>query len=177
MALDPRYDENGWLLGAVRPLDRSIAFTLFATDVSAEFEASLLEPVARAIGWKLALSPQKTYPRGTAPLSDAAVCRVEDERGAHDVGVRTFPIDRALALRNEAIAIAATKGGGGMDAMIGRARRVWQVEIVPDARAALAVAAMFSSARLAAIVPPDGGAVFGPKTARELLHTRQGGKQ
>jgi hypothetical protein len=71
------------------------------------------------------------------------------------------------------MAAARAIGGAGFDALVLRARRVWQVwEWVPeggDARAPLVVAAVLASLFLAPIVPPGGGAIFGVKGARERL--------
>jgi hypothetical protein len=166
---DPRYDENGWRIDLVRPLAHAGAFTLFATDASVRLEPSVLEPAARAVGLELVVDPPKRYPRDTAPLSDAATIRAVLEGASFAIDLRTFPVDRAPALRSEAIAIAASKGGAGMDSLVKRARRIWQIDTAPNERAALAIAAVLSSLRLAAIMPPDDGPIFGPKTARERL--------
>jgi hypothetical protein len=166
---DPRYDENGWRIELVRALPRSGAFTLFATDPSARLEPAVLDPAARAIQLQLSVDPPKKYPHDTAPLSDAATLRAVFGGGSFEVEIRTFPVDRGLALRSEAIDIATSKGGAGMDSLVKRARRVWQIETSSSERAALAIAAVLSSVRLAAILPPDGGPIFGPKTARERL--------
>jgi hypothetical protein len=56
-----------------------------------------------------------------------------------------------------------------MDALVRRARRIWQVRVTDDAKSALGAAAILSAAYLAAILPPDAGPVFGPKTAFERL--------
>lgn len=166
---DPRYDENGWRIDLVRPLPRAAAFTLFATDPSARLELAVLEPTARAIGLELSVEPPKTYPHEASPLSDAAVFGARVDGVSVAIEVRTFPIDRAVTLRSEAIELATSKGGAGMESLVKRARRIWQVEIAPSERAALAVATVLSSVRLAAIMPPSEGPIFGPKTARERL--------
>ncbi|NUO51986.1 MAG: hypothetical protein HOV80_24310 [Polyangiaceae bacterium] len=165
----PRYDENGWRIDLVRPLARAAAFTLFATEPSARLETAVLEPAARAIGLALTVDPLKAYPHDTAPLSDAAILRAVLDGDSFAVDVRTFPIDRGLALRTEAIDVATSKGGAGMDSLVKRARRIWQIDIAPSERAALAIAAVLSSVHLAAIMPPAEGPIFGPKTARERL--------
>lgn len=165
----PRYDENGWRIDLVQPLTRAAAFTLFATDPSARLEPALLEPPARALGLALTVDPPKAYPHDTSPLSDAAILRAVMGGDSFSVEVRTFAIDRGLGLRTEAIAVATSKGGAGMDSLVKRARRIWQIEIAPSERAALAIAAVLSSVHLAAIMPPADGPIFGPKTARERL--------
>jgi len=87
--------------------------------------------------------------------------------------VVTVPIERASNVRAAALAGAAAIGGAGFDALVARARRVWQVRREPeegsDARAPLLLSAVLASVFLGPIVPPGGGTIFGVKGARERL--------
>ncbi len=161
-------DENGWFIGAVKALPRGEAYTLFTAQQAARLDAAALASRGGAVGYTLELVTRKVYPRGATPIADVATVLVTHAERRIETFVQTLPIDRARPLRDEAIAIATSLGGAGMDALVRRAARVWQVNVRPDDAAALAVAAALSSALLGAILPPD-GPVFGPKTARERL--------
>jgi hypothetical protein len=160
------FDENGWAVGQVAPLPRDTAFTLFTSETSAAFDISALAARGRDHGVALALEPEKSYRRGT-PLADAGWLEVGSSRSTQRILVLSVPAERARAIVSEALSVARTVGGGGMDALVSRARRVWQVDATRDIAAATAVAAALSALRSAAIFPPDGGALFGPKTAWE----------
>jgi hypothetical protein len=90
--------------------------------------------------------------------------------------VVTVPVERAPSVRAAANRGAAAIGGAGMDVLVARARRLWQVRAaVPeggDARAPLAVAAVLASVHGAPIVPPDEVTIFGVKGARLRLEAR-----
>jgi len=90
------------------------------------------------------------------------------------VAVRTFPISAAPELVSAAERAVAAIGGAGFDALIARARRIWQVgrEVSGDARAPLVVAALLASVLLGPIVPPDEETIFGVKGARMRLSAR-----
>jgi hypothetical protein len=56
-----------------------------------------------------------------------------------------------------------------MDVLVARARRVWQIPMGPDRRAALTLAALLASIWLGPVVPPDEVVIYGVKGARERL--------
>jgi hypothetical protein len=63
-------------------------------------------------------------------------------------------------------------GGAGFDALLARARRLWQVAHLPaagEATVPLLVAAALASALLAPVLPPEGGVLFGVRGARDRL--------
>jgi hypothetical protein len=66
-------------------------------------------------------------------------------------------------------------GGAGFDALLARARRLWQVRTKPvvgtDPCASLIVTATVAMVFTAPILAPDGGALFGVKGARVRLET------
>jgi hypothetical protein len=172
-------DENGWARGAIAPLPPTEAWTLFSPGPEARVDASLwAHQAARFFGARLAVVHDKRYPAGTLPLADAVEVDVT-ERGAEAstrVLVVTVPADRASDALAAGAAGARAIGGAGFDALLLRTRRVWQVrerlEAPGDARAPLAVAAVLASLFLAPVVPPEGGAIFGVKGARERLSAR-----
>ena len=163
------FDENGWAVGLVEPLARERAFTLFSAEASAAIDGSAIAARASEHGARLSLDPPKRYRSGT-PLADAAWVIVATAAAEARVLVVTVPVERARAIAAEALSVAETRGGGGMDALVRRARRIWQVDVEGDLGAATAVAAALSSVRSAAIFPPDGGPLFGPRTAWERRH-------
>ncbi|MBL9027558.1 MAG: hypothetical protein JNL21_35530 [Myxococcales bacterium] len=167
----PAFDDNGWRIGAVDPLASGCAFTLLSAEARGAFDRSKLAARAAAHGLEVELRPEKRYPAGTTPIADAADVSVAPRGAAarQSVLVVTFPAERARWLIDEALEVAARRGGAGMDALVRRARRIWQVRVTDDAKSALGVAAVLSAAHLAAILPPDAGPVFGPKTAFERL--------
>ncbi len=169
----PTFDASGWFTGRVGPSKGDKHATLFTSNVAVRFdEAGLRGSALDLCGASLTMTPAKAYPSGAAPLQDVAFFEVGvPGAGTGRVAVITFPIERALPSRAAALECARTKGGGGMDSLILRARRV--LEIVPksgDSRAAAwVVAYALALADLAAIHPTDDSAVFGPKTARARL--------
>ena len=117
-------------------------------------ELSVLAPGDAATPWAL----------GVAPARD--VGRVTTVR-LRTVSVAEAPEVVAAALRGcEAI------GGAGMDALVARARRVWQVEahtVDGDGAAPLVLAAVLANVLLGPVVPPSEVVVFGVRGARERL--------
>lgn len=170
-------DENGWARGAVTLLPPGEGWTLLSPEPEARVDgARWAHQAERFFRMQLAVVQEKRYPAGTLPLAD----RVEVDVGAEGsaggrtrVLVLTVPADRAPEAVAAGMAAAVAIGGAGFDALVLRARRVWQVrERVSeggDARAPLVVAAVLASLFLAPIVPPGGGAIFGVKGARERL--------
>ncbi len=95
------------------------------------------------------------------------------------VRVITVPLDRAPQARAAALAIARGPTGGGFEALILRAKRLWQIGVPADAKAgarpAIAAATVLASVLLAPILPPGEAVLFGVKTARERLERAQQG--
>ena len=91
----------------------------------------------------------------------------------------TVPLDRAPQARAAALAIARGPTGGGFEALILRATRLWQIAAPADAKAgarpAIAAATVLASVLLAPILPPGEAVLFGVKTARERLERAQQG--
>lgn len=172
------FDEAGWAIGRVDPLAAPDAWSLLSPEQGARIDEARWAHQARTFfRAELALTQPKSYPSGATPIADAALVDVAPKGGASTrVLVITVPLDRAPGVRAAALAAVAAIGGAGMDALVARARRVWQVRAaVPegsDARAALACAAVLASVYLAPIVPPDEAAIFGVKGARERLEKR-----
>jgi hypothetical protein len=181
-----QFDENGWVVGAVAPMHVDEAWSLLSPEPDARMDgvrwAHQAERFFRA---RLTVLPDKRYPAGTLPLVDAAwaeVAPLTAARGSRVVIV-TLPLARAGDVRRAADLGVAAIGGAGMDALVVRARRLWQVSAEPagdgaedaDPRAPLVVAAVLASLLLAPIVPPGGGTIFGVKGARERL-AREGWK-
>jgi hypothetical protein len=169
-------DRNGWASFPVEALPLSRAYTLLAPEPSARIDIALWAHKARTFfGVTLELEQPKAYPNGEAPAADAARVEVLRKGGGAStrVLVVTVPVEEAPEARLGAVAGAAAIGGAGMDVLVQRARRVWQVsnEIAEggDPSAPLALAAILASVLLAPIVPPGGGTIFGVKGARERL--------
>jgi hypothetical protein len=176
----PDFDDNGWARGAVAPLDPGEAWTLLAPEPDALVDAPRWAHQARTF-FRTALTvvQAKRYPSGTLPLADLFELDLATaaDGGATRVLVVTVPADRAPEALAAGAAGARAIGGAGFDALVPRTRRVWQVraKLGPaggDPRAPLAAAAILASILLAPIVPPEGGAIFGVKTARERLAAR-----
>lgn len=168
-------DENGWAIGAVAPLSPADAWTLLSPEpdarVDAERWAHQAQKFFRA---RLEIPEPKRYPSGTLPLADQVEVAIGRGDGALTrVLVVTVPIDRAPEARAAGAAGVKAIGGAGFDALLARARRVWQVraqvEEGGDPCAPLAVAAVLASLLLAPVVPPGGETIFGVKGARERL--------
>lgn len=173
---DLDFDANGWAIGAVAPLPVEEAWLLLAPEPSARVDAALWAHKADAFfRARLEVVQAKRYPAGTCPIADRLQVDVgrRGEAASARVLVVTVPIDRAPEAKAAAIAGASAIGGAGFDALIPRARRLWQVRATPeeggDARGPLVLAAVLASVLLAPVVPPGGGTIFGVKGARERL--------
>ncbi len=164
---DAAYDDQGWACHAIALRPREAAYSLFATEGSSRFDASTLGAAASRLGVALRILPEKRYPGGGEPLADAATVHVIRGDTTWTAEVVTVPVERARELRAHALAVATTVGGAGMDSLVSRAKRVWQIED-SGGPGPLAMATIFSAARLAAILPPE-GAVVGPKSATARL--------
>ena len=168
-------DENGWATGKIDALPLERAWTLFSPEAEARADTVRWAHHARTFfSLELTVTPTKLYPTGAFPLAD--LCEVAVGRaGAAParVHVVTVPIDRSAGARAAGLAAALAPYGAGFDALVMRAKRLWQIAETPladgDARAPLVVAAVLAAVLLAPILPPREVAIFGVKTARERL--------
>ena len=165
-------DENGWSLGLVSPLEATEAFSLFSPESPAIVDEKRWSHQARTFfDAELALVGSKSYPSGASPITDRVALTISVQGSAPvDVTVITLPVDRTKALREAATRAVITMGGAGFDALLTRAKRIWQVRVepaAPEGRALLS-AAILASTLLAPILAPD-GSIFGVKGARERL--------
>lgn len=164
-------DEHGWYVGAVAPLEARASYAILAPeDDSRIVEARWKQQAARFFAAELRLVTPKRYPAGAQPRRDRASIEI-GRRGGPAVRVElvTLPLDDALTIRDAAAEAAKTLGG--FDALVARARRLWQIEPIEPAlepRASLALAAVLASLLLGPILAPDGTS-FGVKGARERL--------
>ena len=87
------------------------------------------------------------------------------------VRVRTMLVSAAPEGLAAAHAGVRAIGGAGMDALVAKAKRVWQVgrAVEGDARAPLVLAAALATVMLAPVVPPDEVTIFGVRGARMRL--------
>jgi len=171
-------DRNGWALSPVAALPVSHAYTLLAAEPSSRMDIAVWAHKARTFfGAALELARPKAYPDAAAPRADAALVEVRRAKAsvATCVYLVTLPIGDAPEALRAAEAGARAIGGAGMDRLVERATRVWQVSTErasgDDPSAPLALAAILASVFLAPIVPPGGGTVFGVKGARERLES------
>lgn len=168
-----QFDENGWAVGAIAPLAEP-AWSILSPEADARVDAARWAHQARTF-FKLELEvlTPKHYPSGALPLADV----LEIAIGRGDLGgetarvqVVTVPIDRAPEARRRGLDAAAAIGGAGMDALVLRAKRLWQIaDDAAHPHAPLAIAAVLASLLLGPIVPPSADAIFGVKGARERL--------
>jgi hypothetical protein len=167
------FDENGWATGAIEPLVGP-AWSILSPEADARVDAARwAHQAATFFRLHLEVLTPKRYPSGAVPLADlidATIARGEHDDDRARVRIVTVPIDRAPEARRRGLDAAAAIGGAGMDALVLRARRLWQIE--DDAEhphAPLAIAAVLASLLLGPIVPPSADAIFGVKGARERL--------
>ncbi len=173
------FDDNGWARGAVALLDPREAWTLLSPEPDARVDAARWAHQADTFfRARLMVVQTKRYPAGTLPLADLVEVDLAERAALVPTRVRvvTVPVDRAPEAMAAGAAGVRAIGGAGFDALLPRARRVWQVsERLPRGRrpaGPLAVAAILASLFLSPIVPPEGGAIFGVKGARERLAAR-----
>ncbi len=173
-----QFDAFGWAKDPINPLVPSSAYTLFSAEGSARIDIAPLAHKARTFfATSLEIDPAKAYPEGRTPPADAMFVEVQPF-GKPDVlptrvFVVTWSLDDCPAFRDVGDAAARAIGGAGMDVLVARAKRIWQVSKQPehgsDAHASLRVAAILASVLLAPIVPPEGRTIYGVKGARERL--------
>ena len=171
-----RFDEQGWAMGILEPMAIATAWTLLAPEPEARVDAARwAHQAATFFRATLRVVQEKRYPAGTLPIVDAVEVEIapRDAASTTRVLVVTLPLDRAPSAKRAGEAGARAIGGAGMDVLVGRATRVWQIAGAvaegEDARAPLALAGVLASLLLAPIVPPGAATIFGVKGARERL--------
>ena len=166
-----RYDENGWAAEPIAPLPMDRAYSLFAAEPSARVDiARWAHQARRFFDASLEVTPAKKYPDQRAPDRDEMTIEIVAAKTAIErVRVVTVPLIDAPGAFTVAMRACEAIGGAGMDAVVARAVRLWQVEDAPSSPAALRVASVLAAILLAPIVPPDARAIFGVKGARERL--------
>lgn len=158
-------DDNGWLVGEAEPLDIASSFTILAPDAESLMHGERIRHQAkRFFALDVTLLTDKRYPGGGWPRTDAALFDVAGE----NIELITFPAEQHPDLMRIARA-AGDHVGAGLDVLVRRTKRVWQLPGAVHEPAPLALAAVLASILLGPILPPGGEVVFGVKTARERL--------
>jgi hypothetical protein len=173
-----QFDAHGWAKEPVAAIPVHSAYTLFSPDPLARVDIALLANKARTFfATALEIDPVKAYPEGKTPEADVVYIDIHP-LGKRDVVstrvlVVTWPLQWNPQIRHVGDAAAMAIGGAGMDALVARAKRIWQVsnqiERGEDRHAPLRVAAILASVLLGPIVPPEGNTIYGVKGARERL--------
>jgi hypothetical protein len=173
-----QFDRHGWASDRVDVLPVDSAYTLFSAEFSSRFDIAVLAQKARTFfATALEIDPVKAYPDDKTPDADAGFIEIKP-LGKRDapptrVFVVTWPLQRDPSIRAIGEAGANAIGGAGMDVLVARAKRIWQVSTdvaqADDRHAPLRIAAILASALLAPIVPPEGNTIYGVKGARERL--------
>jgi len=170
-----RYDENGWYRGLGEPLAPELAYTIYSPEPSGRLDLGDLDrELARIAEASARLVVPKRYPQGMTPTLDAA--ELELSGGGLEPTILawwSFPIGRAPGLLGAAHRAAELMGGGGMDALLPRTKRVQQVAVAPlggdDPRAPLLLAAAISQRCLGPVLPPGQERLLGPSSLRSLV--------
>lgn len=180
-----QFDPHGWAQGPVSALPVNAAYTLFSPDPSARIDIAMLAQKARTFfATTLEIDPVKAYPNGETPNTDAVFIDITPlgKRAVTTptrVFVVTWPLEMDPQFRTVGDAAAKAIGGAGMDVLVARAKRIWQVskDIThgEDRNAPLRIAAIFASTLLAPIVPPQSDTIYGVKGARERLERLERG--
>ncbi len=151
----------------MKPLDPRDAWTLFSPDASSALELPRWMHAARTF-----LSAELSS-HGASPLGEhlVGVAPARDVSKVTIVRMRTFSLVDAPSLRDAAGEGLRAIGGAGMDALVAKALRVWQIDrnVEGDARAPLVLAATLAAVMLAPIVPPDEVTIYGVRGARVRL--------
>ncbi len=125
-----RFDEQGWVMGMLEPLPIDGSWTLLAPEAESRIDAARwahqAETFFRAT---LRVVQEKRYPAGTLPIVDAVEVEIapRGEEPMTRVLVVTLPVDRVMAAKRAGDAGARAIGGAGMDLLVGKAKRVWQI--------------------------------------------------
>ncbi|MFP6683663.1 MAG: hypothetical protein VB934_03085 [Polyangiaceae bacterium] len=163
-----KFDESGWLIGRATPWLVSDCYSLFSPDVSSRVDCGRwTAQAARFFDASVEVTPQKRYPENGEPIRDALQLHVSFAGATAEVSVQTLPLEDAHSLFTAAEGAVARMGGAGFDVLLGRARRLWQVRIDGEPRAASLVTALLASVWLAPVLPPDQSCMFGVKGARQ----------
>ena len=180
-----QFDPYGWALGRIDVMPISSAYTLFSADPSARIDVAQLAHKARTFfATALEIDPVKAYPDARVPEADAVHIEIKplgkSSASPTRVFVVTWPLTREPSFRALGDAAAQAIGGAGMDALVARTKRIWQVSaespIGSDTLAPLRVAAILAAVLLAPIVPPEGNTIYGVKGARERLERAEQGR-
>ena len=180
-----QFDPHGWAKGPISALPVNAAYTLFSPDASSRIDIATLAQKARTFfATTLEIDPVKAYPNGETPHTDAVFIDImplgkRAVAKATRVFVVTWPLEIDPQFRAIGDAAANAIGGAGMDVLVARAKRIWQVskDVThgEDRNAPLRIAAIFASVLLAPIVPPEGDTIYGVKGARERLERLERG--
>lgn len=170
----PRYDENGWYQGLGEPLAPELAYTVYSPEPSSRLDVGDLDrELGRIAKATVRLVVPKRYPQGMTPTIDAAELELRCGLEPTILAWWSFPVGRAPGLLDAARAAARAMGGGGMDALLPRTKRVQQVVVAPregaDPRAALLLAAAISQRCLGPVLPPGQERLLGPSSLRSLV--------
>ncbi len=178
------FDDRGWLVALALPLmPPDAAYSLFSPNAEGRFEEARWDHAARRFfGVTLTITPPKRYDDAGSPSADEAklsVTALATGAALANVRVTTVPLSRAPGVLAAAERAAAQMGGAGFDVLLGRARRLWQIEAAAQASrearvAAVAIVAVLANVLLAPALPPEGGVLFGVKGARERLDALRG---
>lgn len=160
----------------VLPMPADAAWSLFAAEPVARVELSRWRQQAETFfDARLALVQTLSDPGGVLPQTAAIELDVAPLAGGDATRVRvvTVPLSDAPEVRAAGERAVAAIGGAGLDALLARAKRLWQVQARPvgggDPRAPNVVAALLASVLLAPIVPPGERTAFGVRGARLRL--------
>lgn len=173
-----RFDPRGWANEPVPAYAANQAFTLFSPEPLSRVDIAQLAHKARTFfATALEIDPVKAYPEGNCPSEDALTIEIKPMGKSilapTRVNVVTFPLAREPFFRELGDSAARAIGGAGMDILVARTARIWQVakdvESGDDSRAPLRVSAILAAVLLAPIVPPEGNTIYGVKGARERL--------
>ncbi|MEM9695307.1 MAG: hypothetical protein AAGA56_22380 [Myxococcota bacterium] len=165
-----RYDATGWAeWPEVAAWPRREAWTLFVPDPSSRMNAARWSQQAkRFFRATAALSPEKSYEGGTPRRDRAEFWLEQAPHPATVVAVQTIPLDDAPALLADAERAADAMGGAGMDRLLKRATRIWQLRARDDRGAKLA-AALLASIYLGPCLPPEEDILVGVRGMRLRL--------
>jgi hypothetical protein len=172
------FDSHGWAVERVPAFSVDAAYTLFSPETSARVDIAQLANKARTFfATALEIDPVKAYPDGRTPETDALYIEIKPMGKSILLPTRvyivTFPLEREPHFRNIGDAAALAIGGAGMDSLVAKTKRIWQVskniENGDDSWAPLRISAILAAVLLAPIVPPEGGTIYGVKGARERL--------
>lgn len=152
----------------MQPLDPTEAFSILAPESNSRVDALRWAQQARTF-LDAEVSVEGDPSTDTFHLSIASIGGSPTR-----VGVRTLPREACPEVFAAADRAVEAIGGAGMDVLVARAARVWQIARVVDGdvRAPLVAAALLALVLLGPIVPPDEAAIYGVRGARLRLEKR-----